>query len=56
MCGDAKPLQIARRLTRYSKVSIGGHGGLREARLARASTVRGTGMQGEDWLARTRKK
>ena len=38
-CGAAKPLQMRSPLSAYRRVTVGGHGGLREAQMARASTV-----------------
>ena len=40
-------MQIEPRLSACSKTSVRGHGGLREARMGRASIVRGARLQGE---------
>ena len=48
--GGSKPLPMRRVVSACSGLSIGGHGGLREARVARASIVRGARVQGADWL------
>ena len=49
-CGGAKPLQMRRTLSADSRASVGRHGGLREAHMARTGTVGGGGLQGVGWL------
>ena len=44
----SKPLQMSRVMSACSRTSIVDHSGLREAQVARASTVRGRGVQRDD--------
>ena len=45
-----KPLRISRAMSACYRMSIGGNSELREAQMARASTVRGARVLGDDWL------
>ena len=48
--GRSKPLQMSRVMSACSRTSIVDHSGLREAQVARASTVRDGRLQGGNWV------
>ena len=47
-CDAAKPLQMSSPLSAYGRVTVGGDGGLLDARMARASTISGGGLRGAE--------
>ena len=48
--GGSKPLPMSRMMSACTRMSVGDHSGLREAQVARASTVRDGMLQGDDWV------